>query len=124
VRNGYSTVSLGFSTTTNGADVTVAVQGELDLASTPEFEARMTEILDPNIAKTLVLDLSALEFMDSTGLRVLWAVRQRAQDAACRLVLRSPSDAVMRLLRLTGMHRVFQIETDQATRRASAATAT
>ena len=92
------------------AEITVAVDGDLDLVSTPELEEKIAEILSTGSAKKLVLDLHGLEFMDSTGLRVLWSIRQRALDASCRLVLRSPSDAVMRLLRLTGMHRVFSIE--------------
>lgn len=95
------------------ADEGVAVifaHGDIDLANTGEIERGVDEVLRTNRISALILDLTAVEFIDSTGLRMLWEVRQRAQDAGAKLVLRTPSAAVMRLLRLTGMHRIFQVE--------------
>ncbi len=112
--NGHSgfsrTLSLAFQLTTGDDVVTLAVRGELDLASTQEFEAKIAETLQTHAPRTLELELSGLNFMDSTGLRALWSMRQLAQDASCRFVIRSPSEAVSRLLHLTGMRRVFLIE--------------
>jgi anti-sigma B factor antagonist len=88
----------------------IVLDGDVDLANTSEIEKGVDEVLASTTVGTLVLDLGGVDFMDSTGLRMLWEVRQKAQDARSRLVLRAPSDAVMRLLRLTGMHRIFAIE--------------
>src|SRR5205823_1229746 len=88
---------------------TVVAEGDIDLANTPEIERGVDDLLSRNRVSTLVIDLALVEFMDSTGLRMLWEIRQKAQDAQAKLVLRAPSSAVMRLLRLTGMHRIFQI---------------
>jgi anti-anti-sigma factor len=88
----------------------VALDGDVDLASTGEIARGIDEVLASSRVNTLVLDLGLVEFMDSTGLRMLWEIRQKAQDARAKLVLRTPSAAVRRLLRTTGMHRIFQIE--------------
>ena len=108
--NGHRTRLLGFSINRDASGVSVSVEGELDLVSAREFEDEIRAVLDGDPPKKLVLHLEALHFIDSTGLRVLWSIRQHAQDVSCRLVLRSPSDAVVRLLKLTGMHRVFSVE--------------
>jgi len=89
----------------------VVLKGDVDLATTPAIESYITEVLATGDVHTFVLDLTSVEFLDSTGLRMLWTTRQMVQDAGARFVIRTPSDAVMRLLRLTGMHRIFQIET-------------
>jgi anti-sigma B factor antagonist len=89
---------------------TVALTGDIDLVTTGEIEHAVADVLTCHPLDEVVLDLADVVFMDSTGLRMLWSIRQMAQQASARLVLRTPSDAVMRLLRLTGMHRIFQIE--------------
>ncbi len=54
----------------------LTLAGELDLASAPDLEARLRQLKDTR--QTVCLDLSALEFIDSTGIRVLL---QTVQDA-------------------------------------------
>jgi len=88
----------------------VVLDGDIDLANTSDIEHGVERILEANAVSRLVLDLADVDFMDSTGLRMLWEIRQKAQDVSAKLVLRTPSDPVLRLLRLTGMHRIFQIE--------------
>ena len=88
----------------------VALDGDIDLANTADIEHGVERVLEANPVSTLVLDLADVDFMDSTGLRMLWDIRQKAQDVSAKLILRTPSDPVLRLLRLTGMHRIFQIE--------------
>ena len=88
----------------------VGVEGELDLSTRGEFEETIKSLIDTGDARTVVLDLSKLTFMDSTGLRAMWVVRQHALAQHAMLVLRSPSPTVMRLLRMTRLHKVFQID--------------
>jgi anti-anti-sigma factor len=74
--------------------------GELDLAS----EARALEELGPLIDRrpeAVILDLAGLEFIDSTGLRVLLTCRERAADKGTPLLIEAVSDAVQRLFDLT-----------------------
>lgn len=79
---------------------TMVLRGELDSHTAGSLD----EALDRADEKSdLVLDLSAVDFVDSSGLRVLVAHHQRYCDAGTRLELAGPSDAVRRLLEMTGL---------------------
>ena len=69
----------GFSISISDHDgrAVVVTRGELDLATAPELEAAHPGALDGG--QDVVVDLRELEFMDSTGLRVLVAAHARAR---------------------------------------------
>lgn len=71
---------------------------------------RSTEVIPATLAdgaQELVFDLAALEFLDSSGLR---SMVLRGPQGDGRVVLRSPSSSVSRLLDITGLSDVFVIE--------------
>jgi len=76
--------------------------GELDIATAEllEAELRAVELSD---AETIVLDLSGLSFMDSTGLRVLLDFNERCGGDGGRLRVITGSPAVDRLLDIVGL---------------------
>jgi anti-sigma B factor antagonist len=80
----------------------VEPSGELDIATAEvlERELRTAEASD---AGTIVLDLSGLAFMDSTGLRVVIDVNERCGGEAGRLRVIAGSPAVERLLDIVGL---------------------
>ncbi|MGH2876315.1 MAG: STAS domain-containing protein [Solirubrobacteraceae bacterium] len=80
----------------------IAVAGELDLASGPELEAELERVAGPDM-RLLVIDLSGLEFMDSTGLSIIVRAHQRLDGEGCELGLVRGSPQVQRLLDLTGV---------------------
>jgi anti-sigma B factor antagonist len=88
--------------------VAIAVAGELDLASAPQLE----EALLPRLraGADVVLDLTALEFMDSTGVRVIVAAHLAAQEHAGRfaLVRTAPEGAVARVLEISGLDSMLE----------------
>lgn len=63
----------------------------------------------------IVLDLTELEFMDSSGLAVLVTVLRAAQAVQGDVVLVGPTPAVRSLIELTRLHRVFEIFEDEST---------
>jgi len=65
----------------------VEVAGELDLSSAPALCAR----LEQELATGVVVDLSGLEFCDSTGLRALAGAAEEARIRLARLVFVAPS---------------------------------
>ena len=87
--------------------VCVGLSGELDIsrALLLEQELRAVEGTGP---ETIVIDLSELEFVDSSGLARLIAARRRADRGRWRLVLVEGSDAVQRLLSLSAMDKAFE----------------
>ena len=74
-----------------GPDITLKVTGELDLSTGPVL-AESVERLQREL-KTLTLDLSDLNFMDSTGLRILIELDQRAKRDGWKLALVRPHQA-------------------------------
>jgi anti-sigma B factor antagonist len=76
------------------------LQGEIDLESAPELERRLHD-LGP--AHDVVLDAAEVEFIDSSGLRVVISAHQDHQAAGTRLVITNPSPVVTNLLSITGL---------------------
>ena len=87
----------------NGLDARIAVSGEVDAHTSPELQRCVDEAVAGG-ATSLVVDVTEMTFIDSSGLRVLVQARQRAADAGGRFGLHQPSDSVVRLLELTGLN--------------------
>ncbi len=85
-----------------GAHHTLALIGELDVASAPLLEAALQRI-GANAIETLTLDLSALTFMDSAGLRVVLVARELCESIGCELQLIPGSGQIQRLFEITGL---------------------
>ena len=78
----------------------VQPHGELDLATVETLRAALDGIED---AGRLVLDLRGLSFIDSTGLRLLVALHQRAQRDGFQLTLVAPAAPADKAIRLSGL---------------------
>ena len=87
---------------TTGRTITVVLNGELDLLSSPILGRALERIPDAD-AELVIIDLRGLQFMDSTGLHLLVQAQQRAHDAGRRFALIRGTEQVQRLLDLTGM---------------------
>jgi anti-sigma B factor antagonist len=85
----------------------IAVRGELDMSTAPELEAEIDRVLaGEDVA--VMLDLSACEFIDSTGIALIVRTWQRLDGGADgggegRLVLCCVNSQVRRLLKITGV---------------------
>jgi len=88
---------------------TVKVVGELDMAAAP----RLREELERLRGSSLVLDLSAVPFIDSSGIRVLLAAERQAQEEQVQLSLRC-SPEVQRALSLCGVDKHIPLETSSS----------
>lgn len=86
----------------------LTASGELDLRTSPELEERLTRVWSSG-AELVILDLRQIEFMDSTGLRVLLGAHQRAQESGRRFALVRGADQVERVLTLTGVRDLLTV---------------
>jgi anti-anti-sigma factor len=77
----------------------IIAAGELDIATVPQLEEAFDAALDAG-AERILVDLGALTFIDSTGLRLLIRMHERCPDE--RLAIRS-TPVVDRLLQVTGL---------------------
>jgi anti-anti-sigma factor len=91
---------LSFHTTVTGDVATIALTGELDVAGAALLEQEIERVAAEHDPRTLVLDLSGLAFMDSTGLRLVVLADAKAREQGRRLVL---------VRGIADVHRVFEI---------------
>jgi anti-sigma B factor antagonist len=89
----------------------VAVSGELDLATAPELRERLG-LLSAEGEKQVTLDLTDLDFIDSTGLSVFVMAFNRAQAGGGSMIIRNPTLPVMRIFEITGLTSIFTIAHD------------
>jgi anti-anti-sigma factor len=107
---------LGFHLSTSTPDdgiAEIAAAGELDLATSELLREAVDVCCDREGVGVVIVDLSDLTFIDSTGLRALWHARERAQSIGAELILRSPSPAVQHLLKITKLAGVFSVTDPQ-----------
>ncbi len=89
-------------------ETVVTVEGDLDLTGAERLRPVFQDAVAPR--RRLVLELSSVTHVCATALAVLVAGHRRLRDAGGALVLRSPSAAVVRELRISGLHRVIAVD--------------
>ena len=94
--------NLTLETSVDGGAAVIALHGELDLAGAITLEHEL-EQLEESPEHTIVLDLRGVEFMDSSGLRVIAVAAQRAESRGHRLALVPGTEQVMRVFDITRM---------------------
>lgn len=85
----------------------IAVEGELDLSSAPRLKWTLLDALDAGRSR-LVVDLSGVSFMDSTGLGVLIGVNKRLEQGS-ELVIVCPPGVVRQVFEFSGTDGAFSI---------------
>jgi anti-sigma B factor antagonist len=101
-------VEISVSRTTTGDIPIVAVSGEVDVYSAPALKEKITELLDGG-QKTLIVDLSGVGFLDSTGLGALVEARTATTEAGGALPLVCSQERILKLFTITGLDGVFTI---------------
>lgn len=90
---------------------TVKVQNSrLDASIAPEFKKQMEEIIEEN-KSNIILDISSINFMDSSSLGAMVAVLKSMGNHG-KLIIAGATGTVLELFKLTRMDRVFTLTTD------------
>jgi anti-anti-sigma factor len=95
----------------DGDRATVVLRGELDMSGTDRVNEAFLQAEQPPTS-LLVLDLSGLDFIDSTGLEVILRAARRAHDSGGRLIVSRPSRYVRRLLEMTAIDQSLDVVED------------
>lgn len=99
-----STCEAAPSSDTWPAATVVRLSGDIDIFTSKAMRTRLVDALGSS-HELLVLDLSDLEFCDSSGLGVLVGVQRRARSMGITLALTAPTPHMSRLLHVTGLDR-------------------
>jgi anti-anti-sigma factor len=97
------------STSACNGHIVVALRGELDVTCTTEAEAAITALVARG--RYLVIDMSALDFMDCSSVGALLRVQTLAPCGGGDVVLATPQPLVLRLLALAGADGAVWMET-------------
>jgi anti-sigma B factor antagonist len=91
----------------DGATI-IAVGGEIDVYTAPKLRDKITELV-ANGVYDIIVDMEAVEFLDSTGLGVLVGglKKVRAHDGSLQLIC--TQDRLLKIFRITGLAKVFVI---------------
>ncbi|HYM58578.1 MAG TPA: STAS domain-containing protein [Solirubrobacteraceae bacterium] len=86
----------------------VAVTGEIDLFTAPEFKQSMSKPIDEGVGR-LIVDLSETTFIDSSSLGVLIGAHRRLKQRDGNLVVVCDNDAIVKTFKITGLDSVFTL---------------
>ena len=81
---------------------------ELTAANSGEFKNEIRANIS-QFLKEIIIDCSAIEFIDSSGLGSLISINKSANEVGAELMLKSPSPTATQLLELTRLHRILKI---------------
>jgi anti-anti-sigma factor len=87
----------------------VTLEGEMDTAAATEAE----EILKPlykSDGKEVIIDCNGLEYIASSGLRILLSILKGAKASGSRVVMRGMNDDIKNVFKLTGFISIFEFE--------------
>ena len=86
----------------------IAVSGEVDLFTAPEFKQRMSDLIDAGRSR-VVVDLSETTFIDSSSLGVLIGAHRRLKLRGGSLLVVCDNEAIGKTLKITGLDGVFTL---------------
>jgi anti-anti-sigma factor len=88
----------------------IAIIGELDTTSALETERMFSEQVT-DLSKEILLDLTQLSYISSSGLRFLLGVQKSVTARGGHIIIRGMSDMVSKVFNLTGLDKLFQFFT-------------
>lgn len=92
----------------NGSELTVALVGRLDTATSPELEEYLKAQLEG--MQSLVIDLADVQYVSSAGLRVILFAHKEMAKAGGSLVVRHPNEYIADVFEATGFTDFLTIE--------------
>ena len=104
----HDELSIDIKSENHGDALVYALRGSLDIATSPSVRAALTEAA-ANGKHEIVVDLTQLEFLDSTGLGALIGAHRRALENNGTLRLVVSEGPILRLLNITGLIRVLPV---------------
>jgi anti-anti-sigma factor len=96
-----------------GDEPVISLRGDLDPHTAPLLESALAEAADTSGVTRVVIDLAGVSFIDSSGLRVFVAGRELLAGKGAALALRNPNRNTRRLLDITGLGEIIDVEDER-----------
>lgn len=88
----------------------VKLIGDIDHHTAKSVREAVDELITRNNPAELSLDLSAIDFMDSSGLGLVLGRYKKQSDIGGKMKILNPSKRIMRILQLAGVEKIIKIE--------------
>ena len=85
------------------------LEGEMDTASAIEAEEVLKPLYNSN-GRDVIIECKALEYIASSGLRILLSILKGARNSGSRVVLRDVNADIMNVFKMTGFDSIFDFE--------------
>ncbi|MCS7204854.1 MAG: STAS domain-containing protein [Leptospiraceae bacterium] len=105
---------MNFETSEKNNHIIVALHGRIDVHMATELEAYLNDLIEKHPTKNLVLNLSDVEYMSSSGLRVFVSVMRQLKEKNRQLKLTNLSLPVKRVFEVVELMDMFHIYEDEA----------
>lgn len=103
-----------FSCEACGADtLLIKLDGEIDHHGATGLRSDIDGVIFAQRPKKVILDLSQISFMDSSGLGLIMGRYSLLKELGGNLTLRSPTASVMKIIKLAGMEKLIKIEKEE-----------
>ena len=99
-----------FETERQDESLILTLHGEIDHHNAVRIRTEMDALLYEERPKRTVMDLSHIEFMDSSGLGLIMGRYALMQKLGGELILRHPHERIVQIFELAGLHRMVKIE--------------
>ena len=93
--------------------LTLTLCGEIDHHSAVQMRTEIDALLYEEHPKKLVLDLSQIEFMDSSGLGLIMGRYSLMQKLGGEMTVRNPHERLVKIFTLAGLQRMVKIEEEE-----------
>lgn len=99
---------MNVTVTANDQEIHASIVGEVDADNCTQMGAALLDT--PTAGRPVIVDVSGLTFLDSSGISELLRVRQLVVDAGGSFTLDDPTDSVRRVLEMTGLLQTFGLD--------------
>ena len=93
--------------TLNGAELTIALEGELNSVTAPELDDVISNSLKG--IQTLIFEFKDLSYISSAGLRIL-LTSKKVMDKQGKMIVRNANESVMEIFEITGFANILDFE--------------
>lgn len=114
---GVRRVDLRIESSTNDGTAVLALRGEVDVYTAPKLKSSLIDLVDEGTYE-IIVDLSEVDFIDSSGLGVLVGGLKRVKAREGSISLVCSQENILKIFRITGLNKVFPIYAtlDEATK--------
>jgi anti-sigma B factor antagonist len=92
----------------NDTTCLLKINGEVDVYTSPQLKQEIVHLAEAGV-KHLIINLSQVEYLDSTGLGVLIGGLKRLRESEGKLTLVGPGMRILRIFEITGLDKIFDI---------------